>query len=107
MLYKWYEGMPAWNKPEYFDLIFITSVGFFLEDFIELLVREKNKDFIEMVLHHFVTIVLIYFSHILNCGQVGIMIAFLHYIADIFVAGAKCFNELPGVLVPASFMAMV
>jgi len=67
-LYKWYEGMPAWNKPEYFDLIFITSVGFFLEDFIELLVREKNKDFIEMVLHHFVTIVLIYFSHILNCG---------------------------------------
>ena len=60
-----------------------------------------------MVLHHFVTCVLIYFSHIINCGAVGTMIVFLHYIADIFVAGAKCFNEMPGTLVPATFMALV
>jgi hypothetical protein len=60
-----------------------------------------------MLLHHTVTIILIYFSHLINCGPVGAMIVYLHYIADIFVAGAKCFNEMPGVLVPATFMALV
>ena len=87
--------------------MFVTSVGFFLEDTIELLVRKKNKDFIEMLLHHLVTCVLIYFSHIANFGAVGAMIVYLHYIADIFVAGAKCFNEMKGTLIPAVFMALV
>lgn len=106
-LYSWGDGLPTWNKPANFDIVFVTSVGFFLEDTIELLVKTKNKDFIEMLLHHFVTCVLIYFSYIANLGAIGAMIVFLHYIADIFVAGAKCFNEMKGTLVPACFMAMV
>jgi len=60
-----------------------------------------------MTLHHFISIALIYFSHIINCGAIGQMIVFLHYIADIFVAAGKCFNELPGLLFPASMMCMV
>lgn len=60
-----------------------------------------------MLLHHLVTCVLIYFSYIANLGAVGAMIAYLHYIADIFVAGAKCFNEMEGTLIPAVFMALV
>jgi len=34
------------------------------------------------------------------------MIVYLHYIADIFVAAGKCFNELPGLLIPASMLVM-
>lgn len=59
-----------------------------------------------MFLHHFVTVVLIYFSHLVNCGSIGQIIVFLHYIADIFVAAGKCFNELPGLLLPASMLVM-
>jgi len=35
------------------------------------------------------------------------MIVFLHYIADIFVAAAKCSNEMPGLILPAIMMVMV
>ena len=59
-----------------------------------------------MMLHHLITVFLIYFSHVMNCGNIGQMIVYLHYIADIFVAAAKCFNELPGMLVPASMIVM-
>jgi len=37
-LYKWGDGLPAWNKPKNFDLVFVTSVGFFFEDLIELFI---------------------------------------------------------------------
>ena len=59
-----------------------------------------------MTLHHFITVVLIYFSHVINCGSIGQIIIFLHYIADIFVAAGKCFNELPGLLIPATMLVM-
>lgn len=105
-LSKWMEGLPAWSKTRTFDIIFVSSAGFFLEDLVELAVRKKQKDFIEMSLHHFISIVLIYFSHVINCGSIGQMIVYLHYIADIFVAAGKCFNELPGIVVPASMLIM-
>lgn len=60
-----------------------------------------------MFLHHFVTCALIYFSYICNFGAVGLLIVYLHYIADIFVAGAKCFNELKGVTLAASFLTLM
>lgn len=40
-LYIWHKDLPAWKKPEYFDQVFCTSIGFFLEDLIELAIREK------------------------------------------------------------------
>jgi len=70
-IYKWTEGLPAWPRTKAFDVIFVSSAGFFIEDIVELLVRKKQKDFIEMTLHHFITVVLIYFSHVINCGSIG------------------------------------
>jgi len=53
---------------------------------------EKLNDFVEMGLHHVVTIYLICFSHITNT-LIGGMILVLHDSGDIFIALCRIFNE--------------
>ena len=36
-LYKWADGLPAWPKSRTFDIIFVSSAGFFIQDTFELL----------------------------------------------------------------------
>jgi len=39
-LYTWPKGLPAWPRSKTFDIIFVSSAGFFLEDLVELIVRK-------------------------------------------------------------------
>jgi len=37
----WSKGLPAWPKPLHFDKIYTFLMGYYTEDLIELLFREK------------------------------------------------------------------
>lgn len=52
----------------------------------------RRSDSLEMLVHHFATIVLVILSYISNFTRVGTIILFLHDTADIFLESAKCFN---------------
>ena len=91
----WFEDLPAWPKPLNFDLLYCFSIGYFVEDSIEMLLRKKERDFAEMMLHHVTTISLIYFSHIINTGQIGYLILWIHLWADIFLYAARAFGDIP------------
>ena len=55
--------------------------------------RSRRNDYIEMVLHHCVTIFLYAFSYLCNFSVAGAIIMFLHDIADCFTSGVQCFTE--------------
>jgi acyl-CoA-dependent ceramide synthase len=103
---NWFKDLPAWEKPPYYDTFFIISIGFFLEDLVELSVRKKKKDFAEMFLHHLVSAALIFFSYIINCSNIGLLIVWLHYVADVFVGGARSCMELKSKLLPGIFVTL-
>jgi len=50
-------------------------------------------DFADMLLHHVATIFLYLFSHMMNFGNAGLLISFLHDFSDMFVPIVKALNE--------------
>ncbi len=73
-------------KPAYFDIYYLTALGFCLTDLIWLVfIYELQSDFILMLLHHVCTISLISFSYLTNWSNIGCIVLFLHDIGDIFV----------------------
>lgn len=83
------EGYPKsllHTKPAYFDIYYMTALGYCLTDLIWLLfIYELQTDFNMMLLHHSCTISLISFSYLTNYSHAGCVILFLHDVGDIFV----------------------
>lgn len=79
-------GILFFDKPEYFDLYYLTGLAFVITDLIWLLFfYEIQSDFYLMLLHHSITISLVVFSYLTNLSQIGIIVFYLHDITDVFV----------------------
>jgi len=52
-----------------------------------------KRDFLEMLLHHVLTLALYMLSYMINITKVGSLVMFLHDIADVPVAGLKALVE--------------
>jgi hypothetical protein len=57
------------------------------------LVEDARNDFVEMFLHHVVTLILYGFSYMINFTNTGAIVMYLHDWADIFTAFVRCFTE--------------
>ena len=55
--------------------------------------EEIRGDFVEMFLHHVVTLMLYSLSYLLNMTAAGSVVMFLHDWADIFTSIVRCFTE--------------
>eukprot|EP01038_Epipyxis_sp_PR26KG_P005921 gene5921-8166_t len=53
-----------------------------------------RSDAAEMILHHFITIILIVLSYLTNFMRIGSSILVIHDFADIFLESGKCFNYM-------------
>lgn len=89
-----FDGMPTWDRPKHFEYVYTGAIGFILEDFIHLLSKPMSKNFSEMLLHHLATATLLWFSYFCNAGCIGIVIFYLHGLADICISGTRTFSDI-------------
>ncbi|XP_045167942.2 ceramide synthase 2-like [Mercenaria mercenaria] len=68
---------------------YMIELAFYWSLVFTLFSDNKRKDFKEMIIHHFATIVLMYFSWVLNFVRVGTLVLVVHDAADNWLALAK------------------
>ena len=81
-----YKDYPLHMWPNNMKYYYLGTMGYHVYGFIHHALEKKRNDFIEMLLHHFVTIFLYEFSYLCNFTVGGSIIMFMHDIADIFTA---------------------
>ena len=66
-------------------LVFLSTMGYHVMKTAEQLFLDvKRNDFLEMMLHHVVTLVLYSSSYLINQVEIGILVVYCHDWADIF-----------------------
>lgn len=68
------------------------SLGHYLHLLVAQFFDVKRKDFIEMFIHHIVTVALLSLSYWINYVRIGTLVLLVHDVADIFLEFAKVFN---------------
>ncbi|CAC5378028.1 Ceramide synthase 5 [Mytilus coruscus] len=68
---------------------YAIELGFYWSLLFTLSTDHKRKDFTEMVTHHVVTIILVFFSWVTNFVRIGTLVLCVHDAVDYFLAGAK------------------
>jgi hypothetical protein len=68
-------------------------MGFHFGGLFPFFFGTRRNDFVEMSLHHIVSIYLFGGCYLFNIWEAGSVIAFLHDIADILTALSKLFSE--------------
>lgn len=90
--WKTIECWRDWPKQDVTDDIYwhyMMELSFYWGLVLTLFTDNKRKDFKEMIIHHFATIVLMYFSWVLNFVRVGTLVLVVHDAADTWLALAK------------------
>mmetsp|Transcript_23112 Transcript_23112/g.37230 ORF Transcript_23112/g.37230 Transcript_23112/m.37230 type:complete len:326 (+) Transcript_23112:193-1170(+) len=72
----------------------IVSVGYYIQLLVYVFVETRRKDFLEMVIHHVITLTLITIAWFCDQWKIGCVICFLHDLSDPFLEVAKIFNYL-------------
>eukprot|EP00758_Cryptobia_borreli_P003353 Tbor_TRINITY_DN3695_c0_g1::TRINITY_DN3695_c0_g1_i2::g.409::m.409/K04710/CERS; ceramide synthetase len=70
------------------------ELGFFLAEFVAIFVETKRSDFLQYVIHHIVTIFLLFFSWVSYEHRIGTYVLLIHDLSDIFLASTKLMHYL-------------
>jgi ceramide synthetase len=88
----WETGMPV---PADIKWFYFIECGFnFHAIYATLFMDSIKKDFFIMILHHFVTIALIFVSYSTRYFKIGILVLFLHDVTDISLEFTKFNNHI-------------
>lgn len=84
---------------------YLITLGYHLASFIEHAMSEARNDFVEMYLHHLLTIYLYSYSYLMHRTPEGAIIMHLHDFADVPTQLVRCFVETT--FVPAAVFGAV
>lgn len=84
-LMKTFSDWPFTMMPPHLKFYYILSVSYYVEDMLVIMVLDPNSDFWEMILHHLISIMLIFSSYINGFWNVGIHVLIQMDISDAFV----------------------
>jgi ceramide synthetase len=85
-------GWPLTSVPSIITFYYQVELGCYVH---QLLWTEVSRsDAFEMILHHIITILLIFLSHLANFSRIGASILLVHDVADIFLEVGKCLNYI-------------
>jgi hypothetical protein len=89
-----FNDYPCLDIPDYLREFYVMKLGYFSHEMLYTLIYNTHKpEFSEIILHHFVTNVLVFFSYSTNFLKSGALVMLLHGISDIFVSNMKMMYE--------------
>jgi len=71
----------------------MVQLGYHLSAFILLFTKQIRKDFLEMFLHHFITLFLLGLAYLMNYWPISLMILFVNDVSDAFVSYTRVFVD--------------
>jgi len=83
-----FEGdFPNQPLPYYVYFIYILNIGWYLHGLYALLsgLELKKKDFREIMIHHVVTIAMLYCSLVVGYWRLGVLVLYTHDLCDVFL----------------------
>ena len=89
-----YYNYPVIPTAEPIRVYFLMTFGYhILKTFEQVIAKVKRSDHIEMMLHHGLTVSLITFSYLVNIIEIGVLVVYVHDIADMFGHFGKAFSD--------------
>lgn len=85
-------GYPRQELDDGVKYYYLFSLGHYMHSVIALFIETRKKDFLEMLVHHISTIILVGFSYWTNFVRIGTAILLTHDVSDPFMEVAKLFN---------------
>ncbi|KAJ9649874.1 sphingosine N-acyltransferase lag1 [Neophaeococcomyces mojaviensis] len=100
-----FEGFPHRVHDGIFKAYYLLQAAYWSQQAIVLLLQleKPRKDFKELVLHHVVTLALIFLSYRFHFAKMGIAVFITHDISDFFLATSKTLNYLDSIIVGPYF----
>lgn len=91
-----YEGFPHRTHEALFKAYYLLQASYWAQQAIVLLLmlEKPRKDFKELVMHHIITIALIWLSYRFHFTYMGLAVYITHDISDFFLAVWFCLNML-------------
>jgi len=104
-----YEGFPHRSHEALFKLYYLLQASYWAQQgLVLLLMLEKpRKDFKELVLHHVVTITLIWCSYRFHFAYMGIAVYITHDVSDFFLATSKVLNYIDSPITEPYFIMFI
>lgn len=84
---------PYNNIPKYLKFYYMLSLSYYCEDMIEHIFKSPNFDYFEMILHHIITMMLIFCSYFNSFWNFGIFVLMQMDLADIFIGLIRVFMD--------------
>lgn len=82
-------------RSEFVQMYYMQALGFYASALVFLVAYDtRRSDFVQLFIHHIVTVGLVWVSHIYGYTRVGALIIALHDLGDIFLYGATTLNKL-------------
>ncbi|KAB2577215.1 hypothetical protein BFW01_g8557 [Lasiodiplodia theobromae] len=100
-----YEGFPHKTHEAVFKAYYLLQASYWAQQAIVLLLmlEKPRKDFKELVMHHIITIALIWCSYRFHFTYMGVAVYITHDISDFFLATSKTLNYLDSPIVGPYF----
>ncbi|KAH3679729.1 hypothetical protein WICMUC_000760 [Wickerhamomyces mucosus] len=94
--YNMYATYPNFTNEYYYKLFYLLQGSFWAQQVIILIlqVEKPRKDFLELVVHHAITILLIWLSYTFHFTKMGLSIYITMDVSDIFLSISKNLNYL-------------
>jgi acyl-CoA-dependent ceramide synthase len=88
--YNHFKDWPFTEKPPYYTLFFMSCSGYHFAALIDIFRPEnrKHKSFIELAMHHMITMYLLVLSYMANI-QSGALVLFIHNVSDVGITQSR------------------
>ncbi|KAL7716347.1 Protein ASC1 [Entamoeba marina] len=98
-----WENFPFVPKVNFLLFYYCYQLGYHSHSLLFHICSKPRNDYFENLLHHIVTVMLIVFSYVNNCGRIGILVMILHDIVDVTVYATKATTDLKN-QIPTHFL---